>query len=310
MHYRQLSCFTTFAPQNQYMAAVLFYLILKPLSLLPFWILYAKSNVLRFILYNIFKYRVGVIRGNIERSFPEKSAEERLAIEKEFYKHLCDLIVESIKFFSISREKAYAMMETHNAEILDDLYKKGKTVILVGGHYANWELYALTAPRDMQHDLYALYTPLSNSFFDTKMSSSRGRFGLTMKSIKNLKGLFEEETTKPRAYIFGADQSPRNPEKAYWMNFLTQETGVQFGTEKTARDYNCAVVYGELDKVKRGQFAIRYTLICEDPGTMAYGEITEAHTRQLEKKIKTKPYYWLWSHKRWKHARPKGATLH
>lgn len=261
-------------------------------------------------MYNIIGYRVQVIRGNIARSFPEKSEQERKAIEKEFYKHLCDLIVESIKFFSISREKADAMMETYNAEVLDELYAKGRDVILVGGHYANWELYALTAPRDMKHAPYALFTPLTNAFFNRKMASSRGRFGLKMRGISELKGLFEKKQPNPKAYIFGADQSPRNPEKAYWMTFLNQETGVQFGTEKTAKEFNCAVVYGELDKIKRGQFAVTYTLICEDPSTMAYGEITETHTRMLERKIRSKPFYWLWSHKRWKHKRPANAPLH
>ena len=36
-----------------------------------------------------------------------------------------------------------------------------------------------------------------------------------------------------------------------------------------------------------------------------WNEITEAHTKLLEKEIISKPQYWLWSHKRWKNSRKK-----
>jgi lauroyl/myristoyl acyltransferase len=44
------------------------------------------------------------------------------------------------------------------------------------------------------------------------------------------------------------------------------------------------------------------------PGERQYiivgnGEITEGHTRQLEKNIREQPFNWLWSHRRWKHKR-------
>ena len=292
------------------MASILYYIFIYPLSLLPFWVLYAKSNFLRFILYNIIGFRVGVIKNNLEKAFPNKTLEERKAIEREFYLHMCDLILESIKFFSISRQAAYKMMDVENSELLTELYNKGKDVILAGGHYGNWELYALTSPRDTPHDIYALYTPLTSEFFDRKMKSSRERYGLKMHSIKDVHGLFNQKSEKPRAFIFGADQSPSNPHKAYWLTFLNQETGVQFGTEKFAQQLNAAVVFGFIDKVKRGQYKMSYRLICENANDMPYGKITELHTKYLEEKIIEKPPYWLWSHKRWKRTRPEGVPLH
>jgi KDO2-lipid IV(A) lauroyltransferase len=273
-------------------------------------LLYVLSDFLRIVLYTTIKYRVPVIRNNLQNAFPEKSPKEIKHIEKEFYKHLCDLVVESIKFFTLSAKDAQRLMKVENAEILDELYAEGRDVILVGGHYSNWELYALTAPRDSSHRWYALYTPLSNKWFDKKMTQTRSRSGLIMHSIKNIKGFFDEDGGTPRAYIFGADQSPSNANRAYWMTFLNQETGVQFGAEKLAKEHSMAVVYGQLDKVSRGKFSCSYRLICKDANKTSYGEITETHTRWLENHIKNKPPYWLWSHRRWKHKRPEGATLH
>ncbi len=273
-------------------------------------VLYGLSDFLRLILYHIIGYRVGVIRTNLKNSFPEKSLTEIKTIEREFYKHLCDLVVESIKHFTMNQEEAERTFTVHNAHLFEDLYKKGKSVIIVGGHYASWERFALNATRGIPHYMGALYTPLSNAFLNKKMTDSRSKSGLHMTSIKDAAEFFSHIATEPVAIVFGSDQSPRNPEKAYWLTFLHQETGVQFGTEKFAKDYNCAVIYGQLDKVPRKANSVTYHLICEDANAMPYGKITEAHTRLLEYNILEKPAYWLWSHKRWKHKRPTQTPLH
>ena len=105
------------------------------------------------------------------------------------------------------------------------------------------------------------------------------------------------------AMIFGSDQSPRNVDKAYWTNFLNQDTGVMFGTEKYAHEYDYPVIYGKIDKLKRGYYEFEFILITDQPKSTRYGEISEAHTRILEKAIIDQPEYWLWSHRRWKRKR-------
>jgi len=272
-------------------------------------LLYGFSNFLCTILYRVVKFRIGVIRSNLKLAFPEKSETERLAIEKAFYRHMCDMIVESIKYFTISKKEAEKNFSINNATLLKDLYKKGKSVVIVGGHYASWERYALNATREVPHYTAALYTPLTDKFLNKKMLESRSKFGLHMVSVKETHNLFELSYKKPIAVIFGSDQSPSNPDKAYWMTFLNQETGIQYGAEKYARLYNCAVVYGQLDKEPRGAESITYRLICEDPKDLPEGAITKAFTHMLEEKIKDKPEFWLWSHRRWKHKRPSNMPL-
>jgi KDO2-lipid IV(A) lauroyltransferase len=286
------------------LAALLYYFFLLPLSWLPFWALYGISNAIRFVLYHIFKFRVSVIRQNLANSFPEKSPAERKAIEKEFYKHMCDLIVESIKYFTISETEAKKRMGVRNTAIFEDLYAKGKSAVIVGGHYGSWELYALTVNEPIPHQTYALFTPLSQPFFNKKMKSSRSRYGLKMVHYKEVTQLFTENANNRIGVIFGSDQSPRDAKKAYWMTFLHQDTGVQFGAEKYATAHNCAVVYGQINKLGRGHYEIEYRLITEEAEKEPYGYITETHTKWLEDKIISEPSYWLWSHRRWKHKRP------
>lgn len=287
---------------------LLYYLIILPLSILPFPILYLISDFFFLILYYLAGYRRKIVFTNLKNSFPEKSAWELKQIERKFYHHLCDLIVESLKTFTITKKQASKRMKHKNPELLDRFFEEGRNVLMVGGHYGNWELFAVTIDQQMKHQSVALYVPFNNKFLNNKMLQSRSRFGLKMLPIQAIKQQLQELNQEPTVTIFGADQSPRKSQRAFWMEFLHQDTGVQYGTEKFARDYNMPVVQGNIYKIKRGYYEVIYTLITEDPCQTKYGEITTLHTRFLEKIIQKQPEYWLWSHKRWKHKRPEAQS--
>jgi KDO2-lipid IV(A) lauroyltransferase len=249
-------------------------------------------------------YRKKVVFNNLRNSFPGKSEAELTKLMKLFYHHFADLLVESLAMFTISEKEATRRMKFNNPEILDKYFEQGRSVILAGGHFNNWELFAVAVDGSLKHATVALYKPLQNKFFDKKMRDTRGKYGLKMMSIKEVKDVFNDIDKKPTAIIFATDQSPSNANKGYWMEFLNQDTPVLFGTEKYAIEYNCPVIYGTINKVKRGYYELDLKLITENPRECAHGEITEQHTRLLEKDIRKAPQFWLWSHRRWKHKRP------
>ncbi|HRK53587.1 MAG TPA: lysophospholipid acyltransferase family protein [Cyclobacteriaceae bacterium] len=281
---------------------LLYYLVLRPFSLLPSWILYGISNGLFFVVYHLVGYRKAVVRANLQNSFPELSAKKRLDIEREFFVHFCDLIVESVKAFSISEFELDRRFTHRNPEIFQKFFDKGQHVTLVGGHNGNWELFAVSVARHLPHQPLALFTPLNNKFMNNKIMQSRSKFGLWMKSYEEAKQIVKDES-KPVTFIFGSDQCPKHFQKPYFTEFLNQETAVQFGTEKFSRDNNTPVIYGFIHKVKRGYYEMEYKLVCENPGELQVGMISEMHTRMLEGDIKNEPSYWLWTHKRWKRKR-------
>ncbi len=282
---------------------IIYYLFIIPVSLLPFRVLYLVSDFLYVVLYRIAGYRTAVVRNNLEHSFPEKSDSEIKVIEKAYYHHLCDVVVETFKSYSISEKEILKRMVVENPELPDHYFSEGRSILLAGGHYNNWEWIATSLEQQIKHKTFALYTPLSNKFFETKMQSTRGKFGLTMVSIKRTSAFFEENKNIATATIFGIDQSPRNPDRCHWMSFLNQETGVLFGLEKYAKEFNYPVLFCEIDKIKRGYYTVRFFLVTDQPQETPHGWIIEETTKQLEQQIITHPQYWLWSHKRWKHKR-------
>lgn len=290
------------------MNVVLFYLLLKPLSYVPLPLMYRLSDVLSWLLFRVVGFRKKVILGNLQRSFPEKPDQEIDRIAREYYRHLCDLVVEAVRSFSISKEEIKRRGKMVNPEILEPFYERQQPVILCAGHYNNWEMTATAMPMYIRHRVVGLYKPLKDRFFNQKITDSRSRFGMDMVSIRKTREFFQEDHGIS-IILFATDQAPSNPNRAYWTEFLNQDTAVLFGTEAYARKYNYPVVFGYIEKVKRGYYEIRFKVITEDPASLPVGAISEAHTRLLEEEIREKPEYWLWSHRRWKHTRPAGWKL-
>ena len=283
---------------------LLYYLVIIPISLLPFRVLYILSDGLFFLFYYVIGYRKQVVMKNIRNAFPKKSVNEQNEIARKFYKHFCDLVVESLKIFSISKKQVERRMILKNPSFIQKYFDSNKSIIMAGGHFNNWELFAVAIDKDIPHQAIAIYQPLTNKFFDHKMKATRSRFGLHMISTKVVKRTFEEEKNNLSAMIFASDQSPSNPNNCYWTKFLNQDTGVLFGVEKYAKDYNYPVIYGRINKEKRGHYSYEFFEVCNDPSKLDFGKITEKFTSMLEEDINEKPEFWLWSHRRWKHERP------
>jgi KDO2-lipid IV(A) lauroyltransferase len=286
------------------MSALLYWLVLKPISLLPYRALYLLSDVVFVIFYYGVGYRKKVVRGNLMRSFPEKSLAEIVSIERDFYRHFCDLILESLKNFSAKAEDLTERFDHRNIEILDKLHTEGRSAILAGGHYGNWEMWALSAPAHFKHKLMGIYKRLSNPYFDKKMRSTRGKFGLELVSTKETGDWLLANQSTLFVSVFAIDQSPSNPRKAHWISFLGQDTACLFGAEKYAKEFDLAVVFGHLHKISRGKYAIDYELITKDPRSFEHGKLTEQMSALLESDLRIEPRYWLWTHRRWKHKRP------
>lgn len=282
------------------MSQLLYYLVLKPVSLLPLMVSYFLSDIMYLIVYRIVGYRTAVVRNNLSNAFPQKSANEIKVIERKFYRHLCDVIIESIHLFSISREELSNRFRIKNPELLEQLYKDGKSVILVGAHYNNWEVAGMGFDLDSPHTAIGIYTPLSNKFFDKVFAKSRTKFGVNILPIGMVPRSFIKNRDKLTMTIFGADQSPTFANTVHWMNFLNQETAVHLGTEIFAKKYNYPVLFFHLKQVRRGYYEGHYEVLHNHPAKTENGEITRLHTRHLEKIIEENPQYWLWSHKRWK----------
>ena len=291
------------------MAKFAYYVLVLPLSYLPLSVLYIFTDFFFLILITVFPYRKKVIEENLKRSFPNKSTKEIKELKRQFYLHFCDLLAEGIKNLSISKKELSRRFKVNNAELMDDLFSQNKSVILVSGHYNNWEWLISSQSFLFKHQAMGIGMPMTSKFWDKKINERRMRYGMKVIHAKNFKDEIQKNSNHPIAILTLADQSPGDSTKAYWTKFLNQETAILFGVEQMAHTYDFAVVFFTTRKVKRGYYEMDLKLITDTPRKQEWGSITEKHIHLLETEIIDKPEHWIWSHKRWKREIPSNLDL-
>lgn len=287
---------------------LLVYIILYPLiwiiSKSSFRLIYLFSDFLYLILYHVVSYRKKLVRKNLALALPEKTFLERKIIEKKYYKHLSDLFLESFKSLNISEVDIKKRYSFKNIELLDELYKKKKNIILMGGHYASWEWFFII-DRLTDYRINAIYKKLSNKYFDSLIKKIRSKYNGNLISTKNT---FKEilKNTKLKGlniYGFASDQSPKKNKATYWNNFLNNFVPFHTGAEIIAKKYDMAVVYMNVEKVKRGYYLASFELITDKPKKYKDFKITEDFIKLLENQIFKAPEYYTWTHNRFKHRK-------
>jgi Kdo2-lipid IVA lauroyltransferase/acyltransferase len=283
----------------------IFYGINWVVTLLPMSVLYFFSDFLFLILYYFPSYRRKVVAENLRNSFPEKSRGELKAIEKKFYRHLADLMVEILKLTHMSKEESLKRMKITNLELLERLYAEGRDIIAVIGHYNNWE-WLKSLIFHTEYQTVSIYKPLQNKQFDKFLLGLRSREGmiLTPMSLIVREILEARKNNRRSIYSFITDQTPPRGDIKYWTTFLNQDTPVYLGVEKIAAKYDMAVVFFNVQKIKRGYYHYNPELLFEHTVGLPEHAITESHVRKLEEIIRKNPEYWVWSHRRWKHKKP------
>jgi len=271
------------------------------LALLPLPILYVFSFIIYYILYYTSGYRRKVVRENLLNSFPHKELSEIIAIEKEYYKYLCNLIVEIIKMPLISKKELSKRFKFNNLHLIQDRLLKGESVIACSAHYGNWEWGMLAFGLNLAKTKYVIYKPLNNKVFDVWFYNMRARFGNTPVAMKQTLRTVAGSRKTTSVFCFASDQTPIKEPTSHWLTFLHQPTAVFSGPEKIAVQTNRPVYYLRVTVIKRGYYEVDCIPIIEHPKEAAEHEITAAQFKILEDHINAKPQYWLWSHRRWKH---------
>ncbi len=278
------------------------YNFLLPVAYLPLWLLYFFSSLLWPVVYYVARYRLKVVRSNLERCFPQMTKQELRHIERQYYRHMTDLLAEGIYNLRAPLSKVRKHYVFENAELIERFYKQGRSVVLMSSHYNNWEYMITSLDSRIRHHAVGVGKPLDNKGFGYFITNRRARYGTEIVDQNNVRQMmaYYDRWKVPVAYMMLSDQSPSNPHRSYWTSFLGQDTPFLFGAEHFARKYNMPVILYDVRKTKRGHYCVRFELMTDSPNSLPEGSITRQYAQHLEQLIHEHPQYWLWSHRRWK----------
>ncbi len=278
-----------------YIVKVFAYLV----SIVPLGVLYAIADLLYVLNRYLIRYRQEVIQANLRYAFPEKSDKELNEIANRHYRYFTQLLVETLKLYTMSARNVKRRVRILNPEVIHDFASNDQSIVLVMGHYGNWEFLGLAMSSTFERPIMcALYKPLKNHRFDKLLLKTRSRFGARLIPFKRaLRDILSMRDTNTMT-IFLADQKPR--QQALDVTFMNRRTAAFPGAYKIADKLDVPIVYQVIRPVKRGYYEIEYRVLSDKGDGRSEEEKAQLFFTELERDIRRAPEYWLWSHRRWR----------
>jgi KDO2-lipid IV(A) lauroyltransferase len=273
------------------------------------------SHTPRFFKYYILKpfiasvlilsqYRKAVIKGNLERSFPDKTKKEINRIARRYYLFLGEVVVDTINLAGASERRKDYVVEWTNSREMNEKFS-GKDWIAMGAHYGCWEYLFLWSRQLHDSKLMGVYHPMRSAIFEEFYNRLRNVSDkLIQVPMKQTILYFLRNRKGGHGTVMGlvADQSPTLRPDSHWFTFLNQKTIFHDGGEAMALKFNLPIYFAYTRRIAPGRYAIRFDEIYDGKEVVAPHEITGRYVRKLENMIMECPELWMWSHKRWKHT--------
>ncbi len=285
----------------------LFLIISNILMLFPRFLRKKIYLSLSHLAYALSKKHRNIIRINLKLAFGESLSETR--IEELTRKCFHNLILNSVQIIEnqkLSHADIAKMVTIENREILDKVIEQGRGVVLITGHFGNWEIGA-AAIGSMIMPTLGVYKPLKNPYFSKYLFNARARFGLKMYEKEGAIRHLAKALKKKESVSLLIDQSVSSADGQVVQFFDNPCTQVP-SPAQLARKYNAAVIPVFLHNVDDNHFILRFEEeVLVEKSDDADKDIREATQKQadvLQSLIEAEPDHWFWCHKRWKNELP------
>ncbi|KDN56376.1 lipd A biosynthesis protein [Flavobacterium seoulense] len=203
---------------------------------------------------------------------------------------------------TISPEEMNKRFKITNIELMKEYEEKGKSIMLLASHYANWE-WLLSLNLQFSYQGVAVYKRIANRYFDKLIKDIRSKYNTELVATDKTIPLMANNNRKGILSVYGlaSDQSPKTVQIAHWESFMGIVTPAHIGPELLSKKYNLNVVFAKIRKVKRGYYEATIIPITDDPKSLPNYEIIHRYIKEVEKQIYEAPEYYFWTHRRWKH---------
>ena len=246
-------------------------------------------------LGKIFKSKK-IINSNLEIFEKNISLQKKEKIISNMWVNYGMTFIEYI-FLSYFR-KNYSHIIIEGEDYLNNILKKGKPVIFVSGHFANYELMSMEiTKKDIK--LATIYRPLNNYFLNPLMEYLRKKYVCPNQIKKGINGVREaiQYIKKDYSIALMIDQRVSEGEKIdlFGKAALTTTLPAQL-----ALKYNLSICPVYIERVNVKNFSLKFFDEIKSSNFKNKIELSKKLNSVLEEMIKKNPDQWIWTHNRWK----------
>ena len=128
--------------------------------------------------YSPLGIRRNVVQRQIAGAFPDASASQVDALTREAYAHFGEVMIETALLPKLGRQGILDLFRaTEGFEAIEEAHTAGKGIILITGHFGNWELAgAYVASRGIP--IEAIVRRMNNPLFDSYVTRTRAGAGM------------------------------------------------------------------------------------------------------------------------------------
>ncbi|MBM2816995.1 MAG: lipid biosynthesis acyltransferase [Ignavibacteria bacterium] len=241
---------------------------------------------------------------NIEKAFPDESQSWHNSLCKNSYRNLGIVLMEILCFKHLSYDDFKKYVHYENLELLYDNYRKGKGLLLMSGHYGNWEYLAYTAGLFSKIPVTIVVNPLKNYIADSFINKSRTMSGNKVVSMFDAARTLINTINEGNAIAMLADQSATE-DKDVFIEIFGRTAAAYKAPAALALKFNIPIIMGFAERQVDGTYKVHLSQLSYDDLKFDKDGIfvlTQRYTKALEDAVRRHPDHWLWQHRRWKHA--------
>lgn len=262
----------------------------------------------RFV-YRCLPYRRSVILSNIHQVFGVSLNDaQQKHLARAFYSHLLKSVKEMISLRFMNEAQLRERVDVKGHERLLEIAAQGKGVLVLTGHFGNWEFAPLGGIlnfKQFQGQFHFIRRLLGNKTLERMLFRRYYRAGLNVIPKKNSLSQVCDVLDKNHAVVFVLDQhaSLRNRDGVA-AEFFGKKAGTYRSLASIARHTGIPVVPAAGYRLSSGRHVLEFfdPIVWQDYETTQESiyRNTLAYNQALEKMILAHPEQWLWLHKRWK----------
>ena len=264
------------------------------------------GRMLGGILQRLSKERRNVTLRNLSESLPNLSPAEHNKICRNSYDNLGITLAELLAFPSMSEADFKNYVKITNTELVEEKIKSGKGIILLSGHFGNWELMAYVAGLILNLPITIIVKPQSNKLSDKYLNKFRTQGGNKIVPMSNAARTILQALKKNEAIALLVDQSA-DWQKDVFVDFFGRPAATYEAPAAIALKYGSPIITGFAHRLPDCTYLVELKELDYsdlDDSHESIIELTRRHVKVLEDNIMMNPGLWSWQHKRWKHEPP------